>query len=157
LRWSSLALLGVVMCGRSREALDEGHPSGTGGVPAGEVARALASPPISHVYNHGPAKLEARVVAAGDTAWIHAYVDCCHQAGAIVRWDASQGPLDVELFDPQGQPLAWGAAGDIVQRQPGEVRLLRGAHGGSFLVRVRASGRTPVTYSTEVYAPVFVR
>ncbi|ATB40106.1 hypothetical protein CYFUS_005554 [Cystobacter fuscus] len=121
------------------------------------LEQALAAAPLSHVFNHGPLRLEGRVACPGDEDWIHAYSDCCNPSGARVRWDASRGPLEVELLDSEGNPLPLGAPGDIVQRQPGEVYLLRAEYGGRFLVRVRTSGEVAVPYSVELFAPVFVR
>jgi hypothetical protein len=117
----------------------------------------LAASPSSHVFNQGPLRLERQVACPGDEDWIHAHADCCNPAGARVRWDASLGPLEVELLDSEGNPLPLCAPGDIVKRQPGEVHLLRAEHGGPFLVRVRASGKVAVPYSVELFAPVFVR
>jgi hypothetical protein len=102
-------------------------------------------------------RISGSVACPGDEDWIHAHGDCCHQVGAIVRWEASQGPLDVGLFDEEGQPLPLNQPGDIVQHKPGEVRLLRARHGGTFLIRIRTSGAVAVPYSMEVLAPVFVR
>lgn len=121
------------------------------------LEQGLAAAPISHVFNHGPARLEGQVACPGDADWIHAYADCCNPSGARVRWDASRGPLEVELFDSEGNPIPLGAPGDIVQRQPGEVYLLRAEYGGRFLVRVRAPDAVAVPYSVELFAPVFVR
>lgn len=120
------------------------------------LEQGLAANPVYHVFNQGPLRLEG-VACPGDVDWIHAHADCCNPAGAVVRWDASRGPLEVELLDGKGAPLPLSAPGDIVQRQPGEVHLLRAEHGGSFLVRVRASGAAAVPYSIELSAPVFVR
>ncbi|WP_155893937.1 hypothetical protein [Cystobacter fuscus] len=121
------------------------------------LEQGLAAAPISHIFNHGPARQEGRVACPGDVDWIHAHADCCNPSGARVRWDASLGPLEVELLDSEGNPIPLGAPGDIVQRQPGEVYLLRAEYGGRFLVRVRTSGEVAVPYSVELFAPVFVR
>ncbi|QRO01264.1 hypothetical protein JRI60_20660 [Archangium violaceum] len=121
------------------------------------MEQGLAAPAVSHIFNHGPLKLEGRVACPGDADWIHAHGDCCYPSGAVVRWDAALGALEVELLDGKGSPLPLGAPGDIVQRQAGEVRLLRAEHGGTLLVRVRAAGAAVVPYSVDVFAPVFVR
>ena len=121
------------------------------------LEQGLASPPLYHVFNHGPLRLEGRVACPGDEDWIHAHADCCEQAGAIVRWDAARGPLEVELLDDKGAPIPLNAPGDIAQRLAGEVHLLRAQHGGPFLVRVRAGGEAAVPYSVDLFAPVFVR
>ncbi|WP_257455802.1 hypothetical protein [Archangium lipolyticum] len=121
------------------------------------LEQGLAVPAVSHVFNHGPLKLEGRVACPGDADWIHAHGDCCYPSGAVVRWDAALGPLEVELLDGKGNPLPLSAPGDIVQHQAGEVRLLRAEHGGPFFVRVRATGAAAVPYSVDVSAPVFVR
>ncbi|ATB40098.1 hypothetical protein CYFUS_005546 [Cystobacter fuscus] len=63
----------------------------------------------------------------------------------------------MELFGSEGDPLPLSAPGDLDQRQPGEVCLLRAECGGPFLVRVRTSGEVAVPYSVELFAPVFVR
>lgn len=121
------------------------------------LEQGLAAAPISHIFNHGPARQEGRVACPGDVDWLHAHADCCNPSGARVRWDASRGPLEVELLDAKGNPLPLGAPGDIDQRQPGEVYLLRAEYGGPFLVRVQAPGAVEVPYSVELFAPVFVR
>jgi hypothetical protein len=121
------------------------------------LAQAQATSPLSHIYNHGPRVLEGRVACPGDTDWIQAWVDCCHPGGAIVRWDASRGPLEVDLLDAQGQPIPLGGPGDTVQRQPGEVHLLRAELQDRFFVRVRAGGEAAVPYTVSLFAPVFVR
>ncbi|WP_225412425.1 hypothetical protein [Stigmatella hybrida] len=115
-----------------------------------------ATPPLSHIYNHGPLVLEGRVACPGDADWIQAWVDCCHPAGAVVRWDASRGPLEVELLDSSGQPIPLSEPGDTVQRQPGEIRLLRAELQNVFFVRVRAGGAAAVPYTVSLIAPVFV-
>ncbi|WNG49545.1 hypothetical protein F0U60_39565 [Archangium minus] len=120
------------------------------------LEQGLAASPVHHIFNQGPLRLEG-VACPGDADWIHAHVDCCNPSGAVVRWDASLGALEVELLDNKGSPLPLSAPGDTVQRQPGEVRLLRAEYGGSFLVRVRAEGAAAVPYSLELTAPVFVR
>lgn len=118
--------------------------------------QALASPPLSHVFNHGPLKLEGQVACPGDTDWLYAHSDCCNPAGVQVRWEGGRGALEVDLLDVEGVPLPLDAPGDLVQRTPGEVRLLRASHGGPFLVRLRSKG-TAVPYTVELSAPVFVR
>lgn len=96
--------------GLKEAAADAGADAGSGspdgsGCPdeAGEsdstLQQAVATPPRYHVYGHGPLKLEGKVACPGDEDWIHAYGDCCYEAGAVVRWDASAGPLEVVLFD----------------------------------------------------------
>jgi hypothetical protein len=119
--------------------------------------QALASPPRSHIFNHGPLKLEGQVACPGDEDWVHAYADCCHPAGVRVRWEAAQGALEVDLLDVEGAPLPLDAPGDLAQRTPGEVLLRRASHGGPFLVRIRSGGAGAVPYSVELTAPVFVR
>ncbi|ATB28689.1 hypothetical protein [Melittangium boletus] len=101
-------------------------------------------------------RFNGQVACPGDADWIHAHADCCNPSGARVRWDASRGPLEVELFDSEGDPLPLSAPGDIDQRQPSEVYLLRAKYGGPFLVRVQAPGAVAVPYSVELFAPVFV-
>lgn len=119
--------------------------------------RALASPPLSHVFGHGPLALEGQVACPEDTDWLHVYADCCHPAGVLVRWEAARGALEVDLLDVEGVPLPLDAPGDLVQRTPGEVRLMRAEHGGPFFVRLRAVGAAAVPYTVELSAPVFVR
>ncbi|MCY1077030.1 hypothetical protein [Archangium lansingense] len=123
------------------------------------LEQALAAGAVSHVFSDPPRPLQltGSVACPGDADWIHAYGDCCYQAGVVVRWDASLGPLDVELLDEKGHPLPLNRPGDLAQHKPGEVRLLRAEHGGHFLVRIRASGTVAVPYSVAVFAPVFVR
>jgi len=171
MRFSCLALMlvslgGVVACRAAGMGSEPQHRSEP---PAGlacpddaredddTLEQGLAAPPVSHVFNHGPLKLEGSVACPGDADWIHAHADCCNPSGAVVRWDASLGSLEVDLLDSGGVPLPLSAPGDIVQRQPGEVHLLRAEYGGPFLVRVRAGGSAAVPYSVEVFAPVFVR
>ncbi|MET0403822.1 MAG: hypothetical protein ABW123_15535, partial [Cystobacter sp.] len=139
MRFSCLALLLSLACGGSRVS---GRPPREQAAEEAEaMARAMAqaSNQSSHVFNHGPLLLEERVVGPGATDWIRGYSDSCEtcQAGAVVHWEAAQGSLDVELFDPEGRPLVWGAPGEVVERRPGEARLLRPSHPGAFFVRIR--------------------
>jgi hypothetical protein len=119
--------------------------------------QALATSPLSHVFGHGPLKLDGQVACPGDTDWLYAHGDCCHPAGVRVRWAAARGALEVDLLDVEGVPLSLDAPGDLAQRTPGEVRLMRASHGGPFLVRIRAGGAAAVPYTVELSAPVFVR
>ncbi|MBM7116024.1 hypothetical protein [Archangium primigenium] len=119
--------------------------------------QALATPPRSHVFNHGPLTLEDQVARPGVANWLHAWGDCCHPAGVRVHWEAARGALEVDLLDVEGRPLPLDAPGDIAQRAAGEVRLLRAEHGGAFLVRIQAPGAVAVPYTVELFAPVFVR
>ncbi|MFY0577605.1 hypothetical protein ACN28S_27710 [Cystobacter fuscus] len=75
-------------------------------------------------------------------------------AGPLGRFAGASGGGALRL---RGKPDPAGRTGDIVQRQPGEVYLLRAEYGGRFLVRVRTSGEVAVPYSVELFAPVFVR
>lgn len=161
MRFVSLVLM-LGMLGACRAASDEGLRANPVCIDdAGEdddtLEQGRAATPVSHIFNHGPLKLDRRVACPGDEDWIHVYGDCCYPAGAVVRWDATRGALEAELLDSEGKPLPLNAPGDTVQRQPGEVRLLRAEHGGDFLVRVRAVGAETVPYSVDVFAPVFVR
>lgn len=119
--------------------------------------QALANPPLSHVFGHGPLKLDGQVACPGDTDWLYAYADCCYPAGVRVRWEAARGALEVDLLDVEGVPLSLDAPGDLAQRTPGDVRLMRASHGGPFLVRIRSGGAAAVPYTVELSAPVFVR
>ncbi|OJT21919.1 hypothetical protein BO221_24510 [Archangium sp. Cb G35] len=119
--------------------------------------QALATPPLSHIFGHGPLKLDGQVACPGDTDWLYAYADCCHPAGVSVRWEAARGALEVDLLDAEGVPLSLDAPGDLAQRTPGEVRLMRASHGGPFLVRIRPGSEAAVPYTVELSAPVFVR
>lgn len=119
--------------------------------------QALASPPLSHVFGHGPRTLEGQVACPGDADWLHAYGDCCHPAGVRVRWEAARGALAVDLLDVEGVPLPLNAPGDVTERTPGEVRLIQAEHGGPFLVRIRSEGAAALPYTVELTAPVFVR
>ncbi|KFA90405.1 hypothetical protein [Archangium violaceum] len=67
--------------------------------------QALANPPLSHVFGHGPLTLDGQVACPGDTDWLYAYADCCHPAGVRVRWEAARGALEVDLLDAEGVPL----------------------------------------------------
>ncbi|MET0402264.1 MAG: hypothetical protein ABW123_07655 [Cystobacter sp.] len=112
-----------------------------------------------HVYRNGPLEVTGLTACLEDEDWIPAYSDCClsDPSGAVVRWDASVGPLEVDLVDSKGVVLPPSGPHDINERRPGEARLLRAKHrGGGFLVRIRASGAVSVPYSVELYAPVLV-
>jgi hypothetical protein len=151
-----------------KAAADAGADAGSGSPASSEcpaeggegddtLQQAAATQPLSHVYGKGPLKLEGKVACPGDEDCIHAYADCCFEGGAVVRWDASAGSLDVELFDKEGRPLPLSAPGDVVLRQPGEVRLLWAEAGGYFFVRVRSTEAVNVPYSVDLLASVFIR
>ncbi|QRK08420.1 hypothetical protein JQX13_52370 [Archangium violaceum] len=159
MRFSGLVLMLISLCGGAAcRATRTTGPSCPDDAREDDdtLEQGLAVTPVHHVFNQGPLRLEG-VACPGDADWIHSHADCCNPAGAVVRWDASRGPLEVELLDDKGAPLPLSAPGDILQRQPGGVHLLRAEHGGPFLVRVRAGGETAVPYSVELSAPVFVR
>lgn len=112
-----------------------------------------------HVYRKGPLEVTGLTACLEDEDWIPAYSDCClsDPSGAVVRWDPSVGPLEVDLVDSKGVVLPPSGPNDINERRPGEARLLRAKHrGGVFLVRIRASGAVSVPYSIDLYAPVLV-
>jgi hypothetical protein len=112
---------------------------------------------LMHVYKHGPAKHTGLTACLEDEDWIPAFSDCClsDPSGAVVRWDTSVGPLEVDLVDGDGVALPPSSPNDINERRPGEARLLRVKHrGGGFFIRVRASGTVSVPYSIDVYATV---
>ncbi|EPX56805.1 hypothetical protein D187_007240 [Cystobacter fuscus DSM 2262] len=159
-----LVSLGVGACGVYDEPRSGDEPQGGNAPDCVDDAKenddtleqGLAAGPIGHVFNRGPLSLPGRVACPGDEDWIHARADCCSASGARVSWDAAQGPLEVELLDAAGAPISLDAPDDIVQRQPGEVYLLRARYGGSFLVRVRTPAAVAVPYSVEVFAPFYL-
>jgi hypothetical protein len=116
-----------------------------------------ATPVRGYGYINKPFRAEGLTACLGDEDWIHISPECC-ASGAIVRWDASVGPLEVDLFDSNGTLLSLNGPDDVVERQPGEVRLIQG-HGPShrhLLVRVRASGAVSVPYSVDLIAPLLL-
>jgi hypothetical protein len=112
-------------------------------------------PAYSHIYTKGPVKVEGMTACLDDEDWLlgNTLDRTKDPTGAIVRWDASVGPLEVELLDAEARTIPLNHPGDIQERQPGEARLLSAQYVGLFFVRVRASGTVSVPYSVDVYAP----
>lgn len=104
------------------------------------------------IWSHAPTRLEGMVSCPGDDDWIHAYADCCDDAGVELRWNAAEGDLKVDLFDAEGRLLV-ARPGDIDEREEGVVRRMRASHGGDLYVRIRNRAGTRLPYTLTVHAP----
>lgn len=140
------------------------QPSGADGGDAGACAddgreendgptSGTAASAMQHIVG-GSIDLPGQVACPGDDDFLRGYADCCPGLGVTVRWDAAQGPLDVQLLTPAGAPIALIGPADVEVRDAGYVHLLDKDQGnGEFLVRVRSASR--VEYDATMYAPVY--
>jgi hypothetical protein len=119
-----------------------------------DVAQLDLRPVISSPRD--PVEVSGLVACPADPDLLLAYGDCCQPAGVTVRWDGTEGDLQIELLDSSGEPYSLDESGDVRERSKGYVRLWRATHGGYFFVRVKSLGKR-VRYSAEVLARVYIR
>jgi hypothetical protein len=112
-------------------------------------AAAMAVMPI---YGPTPVMLSGLVACQGDADFIHAYSDCCTEAGVILTWEATMGDLEAELLDETGAPLT----PTTMMSAPGRLVLLVDEHGGDFYIRVESTAAARIEYAAEVHAMIFL-